>query len=157
LHELPKVKKRDLEEQSKRDRVLALIREVGGGRADARELEEFVTQVCGVVRFGDRLESDWRQWSRGFDDLFHDLEEHNADFEVLQFLDKHTELFSSQEREELRPLLGFNGFENEKRIPSANLTLEQVGQRQQYWHQLAFAQRSTIRAHVAERASLDTA
>ena len=67
-----------------------------------------------------------RQWSRGFDQLFHQLEEHNADFEVLQLLDQNADLFTAEERDELRPLLGLYGFENEKRLRSDKLTVEET-------------------------------
>ena len=152
LRELPKLKTRDREDQAQRERFLAFIREAGGDRGVARELEEFVTRVCGTARRGDRLENDLRQWSRGFDQLFHDLKEHNADFEVLQILDDHADLFTAEELDELRPLFGLYGFENEKRLRSDKLTLEEVGRRQQHWRQVALEQRNPIRTQVAERA-----
>ncbi len=151
LRELPKLRLRDREEQAQRDRFLAFIREVGGDRAAARELEEFVTRVCGVAQRAERLESDLRQWMLGFDRIFHYLEEHNADFEILQLLDQHADLFTAEERDELRPLFGLYGFENEKRLRSDKLTLDQVGQRQQHWREIAFAERNPIRTQVAER------
>jgi GTPase Era involved in 16S rRNA processing len=152
LHELPKLKTRDREEQAQRERFLAFLRTAGGDRAVARELEELVTHVCGATRRGERLQIDLRQWCLGFDQLFRVLEEHNADFEVLQLLDQHADLFSEAERDELRPLLGLYGFENEKRLRSDKLTVDEVGRRQQHWHQLAFEQRNPIRTQVAERA-----
>jgi predicted GTPase len=152
LRELPKLKVRDRDEQAQRGRFLAFIRETGGGGGVARELEEFVTRVCGTVRRGDRLDSDLRQWSRGFDQLFHDLKEYNADFETLQLIDQHPDLFTTEERDELRALFGLYGFENEKRMRSDKFTLEEVGQRQQYWHQVALEQRNPIHTQVAERA-----
>ena len=65
LHELPKLKMRDREEQAQRERFLAFIRQAGGDRTVAHELEEFVTRVCGAARRGERLEVDLRQWSGG--------------------------------------------------------------------------------------------
>ena len=152
LRELPKLKLRDREEQAQRERFLTYSRGAGGDRAAAKELEDFIARVCGTARRGEQLESELRRWSREFDQLFHDLEEYNADFEVLQLLDEYAGLFTDGERDELLPLLGLYGFENDKRLRSGKVSLAEVGRRQQHWHQFSFEQRSPIRTQVAERA-----
>jgi hypothetical protein len=152
FRELPKLKARDREEQAQKERFLAFIHEARGNSATAAELEEFIARVCGVARRAEQLDRDLPQWSKGFDRLFHDLEEYNADFEALQLVEQHHDLFTAEERDELRPLLGLYGFENEKRLRSDKLSLDEVGRRQQRWHLLAFEQRKAIRTRVAERA-----
>jgi GTPase Era involved in 16S rRNA processing len=150
--ELPNARAREREEQAQRDRFLSFIRKAGGDGAVARELEEFVTRILGASRHSERLESDWRGWSREFDRLFHDLEEHNADFEVLQLLDQHSDLFSSAELDELRPLFGLYGLENDKRLLSGQHSLNEIARRQQHWNKVALEQRHHIRTQIAERA-----
>jgi hypothetical protein len=152
FRELPKIKMRDREEQLQRERYLAFIREAAGDRATAQELEELVMRVFGVARRGDHLDNALQQWSKGFDRLFHDLEEYNADFAALKLLDQHADLFTPEERDELRALLGLYGFENDKRLRSDKLALDQVGMRQQLWRQAGFAERDPKRIQVAERA-----
>ncbi|MDY3563789.1 dynamin family protein [Gemmata sp. JC673] len=152
FRELPKARSREREDQTRRDRFLAFIRGTGKGGAVAQELEEFVNRTHEASRRSERLESDLRRWSGEFDRLFHDLEEHNADFEVLQLLEQQSELFTGAELDELRPLFGLYGLENEKRLPSGQRTLSEIARFQQRWHRVALEQRNNLRTQIAERA-----
>lgn len=152
FQELPKARVREREDQARRDRFLNFICGVGNGGAVAHELEEFVTLTHETSRRSERLERDGRRWSGEFDRLFHDLEEHNADFEALQLLEQHATLFTGEELDELRPLFGLYGMEDEKRLPSGQHNLNEIARHQQRWHKVAHEQRNTLRAQIAERA-----
>lgn len=152
FQELPKARVREREDQARRDRFLNFIRGAGKGGAVAHELEEFVTRAHESSRRSERLERDGCRWSGEFDRLFHDLEEHNAEFEALQLLEQHAELFTGAELDELRPLFGLYGMEDEKRVPSGQYNLNAIARHQQRWHKVAHEQRNTLRAQIAERA-----
>jgi hypothetical protein len=92
------------------------------------------------------------QLEREFSRLNHQLEEYNADFQALQQIEKHADLFSAAERNELRALLGLYGIETNKRLPPANAEGGDIAQRQQLWRQIEQMARSNIRREVAERA-----
>lgn len=134
----------------KRDRFLTFIHSAGGEPAVARELAEFVTRQLAPHR-AERLEAIRQELDRKLSQLFHDMEEYNADFEALGLLEQHSQLFTSTELNELRPLLGLYGIETAKRLPG-NITFEEVVERQHYWADVRLRARNPIRRDVAARA-----
>jgi hypothetical protein len=151
FQQLPEFRKRDRDDRARQDRWLAFIRAAGGDQAVAQELEEVVAQHCGRGGRAERLEALLKELDRDLGRLFHDLEEHNADFEALELLHKYPELFSQAELDELRPLLGLYGVETAQRLPAGKATVSHVAARQQYWLDACRRARHPARRRVAER------
>lgn len=149
--ELPKYRARDREERALNDRIAsALTRIAEGTLSDA--LKELV-QRYGIGQRAGRLEALRETLESQIALIFHTLEADNADFETLRLLEEHRPLFSTEEQEELQPLLGLYGTAPEQRLGSGHRTAEYVAQRQQVWRQLS-QQDILVPAHhqVAERA-----
>ncbi|HTU92610.1 MAG TPA: dynamin family protein, partial [Gemmataceae bacterium] len=81
---LPEFRKRDREDMARRERFVQCIRSSQGDPSVARELEEFVRLQCGTARRSERLEAVVKDLDLQFGQLYHDLEEHNADFQALE-------------------------------------------------------------------------
>ncbi len=148
---LPVLRQRERDEAARRERFLAFLRGAGGDRAVAAELAEWVERAtlptaAPVGAAVDAVERDLGQ-------VFHRLEDYNADFEALHALEQHADLFVEEEQEELRHLLGQYGLEHAERLP-----LERIGDvgylehRQQHWRDLSIRDRVPARRAVAERA-----
>jgi hypothetical protein len=131
------------------ERFLTFIQQADGDPSTARELEMFIkarlTEHGGVEEVVQELE-------RAFARVYHDLEEYNADFEALQEMEDHADLFSSTQQDELRALLGLYGMEIDKRLPADRVVVEDVEARQQVWGQLSQRGRSPVQRGVAQRA-----
>jgi Dynamin family len=149
---LPAFRKCDLDEKSRRDRFLAFIRAAQGDRSVAKELEEFVSLQCGTHERAGKVESAIKELGLNLARLFHEMEEHNADFESLELLQIHQDIFSSAEFEELRSLLGIYGVELEKRLPPGHVTTEYAAGRQEAWSETRLCARDPNKRKLAERA-----
>ncbi len=149
---LPEFRKQDRADRARRDRFLGFIRSAQGDAAIARELEDFVSIQCGTAGRADRLEAVVKELDRQLSRLFHAMEEHNADFEALEQLEKNAGLFTAAEQDELRCLLGLYGVETAKRLSPGQATLAYVGQRQQAWTEVRACARDLVRQRLAERA-----
>ena len=121
---LPEFRQCDRSEKARRDRFLAFIRMAQGEKSVAKELEEFISLQCGTHERAAKVETAIKELDRNLARLFHEMEEHNADFEALELLQIHQDIFSSAESEELRSLLGIYGVELEKRLPPGRATIE---------------------------------
>jgi hypothetical protein len=121
-------------------------------RSIAKELEDFVTIQYGSAGRADRADAAIRELDRNLGQLFHEMDEYNADFDALGQLEKSSSLFSAIELSELRPLLGLYGVETEKRLPLGRATIEHVAERQQAWSEVSISARDSIRRRIAERA-----
>ena len=80
------------------------------------------------------------------------MEEHNADFEALELLQKSPEPFAAEELDELRCLLGLYGVETDKRLARGQTTVAYAAQRQGAWADVRVRTRDAIRLRLAERA-----
>ena len=149
---LPEFRKCDREDKVRRERFLEIVRSAQGDPVVSKELEEFLSRHCGTAGRADRLEAAVKVLDRQLSQLFHEMEEYNADFEALEQIDQHPQLFSPAELEELRCLLGLYGVEVEKRLPAGRATVAYVGERQQAWGEAGLRARDPIRCRVAERA-----
>jgi len=150
---LPDRQKRDREEKAQQERFLAFIRSAASANpAVAGELERLVTTVLGASARADKLEMLLKELDRGLSQMFHDMDEYNADFEALQELEQHPRLFNQGEFDELRPLLGLYGVETQKRLPPGKPTVDYASGRQQYWMDIRARARDEIRRRIAERA-----
>ena len=149
---LPDFRQRDRDDKARRDRFLAFIRFARGDQSVAKELEEFVSLQCGTHERAGKVETAIKELDRNLARLFHEMEEHNADFEMLELLQVHQDIFSSAEFEELRSLLGIYGVELEKRLPPGRVTIEYVAGRQQAWSETRLCARDTSKRKLAERA-----
>ena len=118
----------------------------------AGELEEFVTLQLSPHR-ADRLDAVYRQFDRNLAEFYHELEEDNADFDALQRLDEHADLFSESELKELRALLGLYGMEISNRLQGSNNSLDYSLEKQQHWLEIHRRAREPARQAVAERAA----
>jgi hypothetical protein len=150
--QLPGFRKCDREDRARRERFLGFIRAAGGDPAIARELEDFVASQCGTAGRADPLEGAIKELDRNLGRLFHDLEEHNADFEALELLNKSPHLFSADELDELRSVLGLYGVDIPKRLARGQASVDYVAQRQQAWSEARGQTRDAIRQGLAERA-----
>jgi hypothetical protein len=136
---LPEFRKKDREDKEKRDRFLGFIRTARGDSAIAKELEDFVSIQFGSACRADRAEAVVRELDRNLGQLFHDMEEYNADFDALGQLEKGSSYFSAVELSELRPLLGLYGVEPDKRLPPGRATIEHAAERQQAWCEVSIS------------------
>ncbi|MBK1704301.1 dynamin family protein [Halochromatium glycolicum] len=148
---LPVLREREREDSARRDRFLAFIRGAGGDPAVAQELTEWVKKatVPQVSPVAEAIDAAERALGRAY----HELEGFNADFEALQTLERHSELFTDQELDTLRGLLGLYGLQTAERLPSTQPTdLDEIGRHQQHWLQVSQSGRPAARRAVAERA-----
>jgi hypothetical protein len=136
-------------DKARLERFLTFIRQAGGDPATAHELEAFIH-----ARFTERagVEGVVQDLERAFARIFHELEEYNSDFEALQHMEDHANLFSPSQQDELRALLGLYGMEVQKRLPADCVAVAYVEERQQTWGQLSQRGRSPVVRGVAQRA-----
>jgi hypothetical protein len=149
---LRQFRQHDREERAREQRFVAFIRQAQGDPTVARELEAFITGHGGGTQRAGRVEASLNEWDRQLAEVFHDLEEYNADFEALQQLEDHVGSFSAAEQGELRALFGLYGVETDRRLPPDSLRVDHVERRQQAWSQVALSDRSPVRCQVAQRA-----
>jgi GTPase SAR1 family protein len=145
---VPQLEAKDQEDARRRDRFLAFIRSAGGDPAIARELEELINTVLMPFRT-QHVEKLYRELDRRFSEIFHRLEETNANFHALNLLEKHRQLFNEHECEELRRLLGLYG---EQEIDSSWDSIDELAERQQFWTVEAQKARCEERRKIACRA-----
>jgi hypothetical protein len=149
---LPEFRALDRNDMARRDRFVAFIRGAQGNTAVAKELEDFVALQCGVAKRADKVEAVLKDTDRKLSQVFHEMEEVNADFDVLQDMDQHVGEFSRAELDELRCLLGLYGMDAAKRLPCGLVQSKYVEQRQGVWNAVRLRDQSTVRRRVAERA-----
>jgi len=148
---LPALRQRERDEAARRERFLAFLRAAPGDQAVAAELAEWVERaaVPSAAPVAAAVDAVDRDLGR----VFHRLEEYNADFEALQTLEQDAGIFSVEEQDELRRLLGQYGQESADRLPlDCAQDTGYVEQRQQYWRDLSMRDRAPARRAVAERA-----
>jgi hypothetical protein len=146
---LPEFRKQDRADLARRERFVQFIRAARGDPHVARELEEFVTVQCGVAHRADRLEKALEELDHRFSQLYHQLEEHNADFQALVQLEDHAALFTRDERDELQGLFGLHGLEIDKRLPPGKAHVDYAVPRQQYWRDMRYRSREPVRRELA--------
>jgi hypothetical protein len=153
---IPKLKERERENLRKLKGFLLFIeRSSERDWQTAGELRAFVTQQLTATADARPLEKLWEQLDGELSDLYHELTEYNSDFDALRQLDEQNELFSPDELDELRPLLGLYGISAEKRLGVENLNRQHVRARQMAWRRMErVAPHGTIRRLVAERAQV---
>ncbi|MHB1425540.1 MAG: dynamin family protein [Gemmataceae bacterium] len=149
---LPEFRQQDRADLERRQRFIHFIRSSRGDPAVARELEEFVSLQCGTARRAERLEVVLKDLDRQFAQLYHDLKEHDDDFQALEQLEKDKSLFTTEERDELKTLFGLYSLETDKRLPPGKVSLDYATQRQQHWIDLRHRSRESVRRRIAERA-----
>jgi FtsZ-binding cell division protein ZapB len=150
---LPKSREKTRQDRARLERFLDFIRRAGGTSPVGRELEEFVRGQLDSARLADALEGLWEELDEKRADLFHELQEFNADFEVLQRIDEQPHKFSAEELEELRPLLGRSGVKMEDRLPDGKANRQYVRDRQAAWGLFGEeSPRGTLQKEIAERA-----
>jgi hypothetical protein len=152
---LPQYRRAASDEQARQQRFLGVIEAAernGADRQSARELREFLRSQLRSSELAKATDQLWRDMDRDLSAVIHELEEYSDDFEALRVLESCPAAFSTEELNELRPLLGLYGFELRQRLaPSA--TPELVRERQLRWRSIA-AQTpdDDVRYVVAERA-----
>jgi hypothetical protein len=151
---LPEFRKHDRADLARRERFVQFIRSSRGDPSVARELEEFVSLQCGTARRAERLEVIVKELDRQFSQLYHDLEEYNADFQAMEQLEKYESLFTAEERDELKSLFGLYGLETGKRLPPGKVAIDYAAERQQHWIDLHHRSRESARRLIAERAEV---
>lgn len=151
---LPEQRRHDREQKARLDRFLQFVRGVDGNQTVARELEDFLVEQSGLHTGGsERMETAWKDLDRCRADFSHELEELNADFEVLQKLEDNLGLFSARELDELRSLFGLYGLDPIKRI-GGRLDSSELAVRQQCWMRVAQEDGRSERRVIAENAVL---
>jgi hypothetical protein len=138
---------------ARRDRFLAFIRAASGPNADlsvASDLESFVRQHL-VPGRGD-LHRVVEDLERELGRLLAALDDYSSDYEALQDLEDHRDLFTQEEIEELRALFGLYGYETDRRLPPGKRTLEHIATRQPNWSDVVLLDRRASRVRVAEAA-----
>jgi hypothetical protein len=150
---LPERRRETSQDKHRLDRFLRFIRRPGGDPETAAELEDFVLSHLDTKRRMNELEALHRDLDGEISAMFHQLLEHNEDFEVLQKLETSDGNFSEAELAELRPLLGLYGGGVEQRLPPGAANTEYVGWRQMYWgRRRTEAPSGSVQHAVADRA-----
>jgi hypothetical protein len=149
---LPARRAREGQDQARRERFLAFVRQASGDRGVARELQDFLVQQGNATQTSAALEEWLTDWDRRLSGLFHELEEYNEDFEALQLLTEHRSLFSAAELDELQALFGLYGLERDKRLSAGKDSAEYIEARQQHWNDLYHRAPTDVRRRVADRA-----
>lgn len=147
---LPELIKLDRADQELRDRFLNFIRSARGDPQTAKELEDFVSRQL-IPSRTERVEKVHRELDRRIGDVYHELEECNADFESLTKLEQYATSFNDSEYNELRALFGLYGMEIEHRL-NGRMSVSYISDRMSFWKQQAFVAKDEIRRDVAERA-----
>jgi hypothetical protein len=151
---LPRRREEGRRARERLNRFLAFIDGAEGDAATADELREFVRANLDATRQASKLEELHASLDFELSTLLYQLQDHNADFEALQKLGSDTHMFSADEMEELRPLLGLYGSGIEKRLPPGRTEdIEYVGWRQTYWRVKKMeVPYGTVEYSVADRA-----
>jgi hypothetical protein len=147
---LPQVREREREHAARQQRFVTFLRQAGGDPVVAQELVEFIEKIA--VAPAEPVEAALDKANRLLSQTYHQLEEHNADFNALQTLERNKAAFTPEEWGELRALLGLNGLDLKQRLPDG-ATLTAVENRQRYWRNVAQLAGVPVRRAVAERAA----
>jgi len=145
---LPQVRKHEREHAAHQRRFVTFLRQVGGDPGVTRELIEFIENI--PVAPAKPVEAALRKADLLLSQTYHQLEEHNADFDALQILEQNKAAFTPEEWDELRALFGLKSLDLEQRLPGG-ATLTAVENRQQHWRDVA-QRAARARRTVAERA-----
>jgi hypothetical protein len=148
---LADLRRREHEEQARLARFLQFIRQSPGDATVAQELSDYL-KTAFTARASD-IEKAVEETDREIGYIFHELEEHNADFDALQTVDSHRWLFSDTEYAELRGLFGLYDLEPAKRLPPAHSNdRDYARERQRYWQRVCEDARALKKRDVAEQA-----
>lgn len=149
---LPARRAQESEEQARMDRYREFIHYAQGDAAVGQELLAFLDKQS-FHRVAE-IETVYRRLDREFGRILNELDEHNADFEAIQVMERHSAQFNDTEQDELRALFGLYGLASAQRLPTAQMTdtAGYIERRQQQWQQVSLWDRSQERRSVAERA-----
>jgi GTPase Era involved in 16S rRNA processing len=131
---------------NKRKRFLDLLQWVS--HPVARELEKFVEEQLGPRPDPKKLVEEVEPEIGA---IREELEVHNGDFEALQLVKEHKDLFQ-EERDELGQLFGLHGLKNEDRLLPSQVTAEYVKQRLKYWGKKSKIGKTDVVCKVAAQA-----
>lgn len=134
----PQIRHSQREKQGQLDRFRRFIWETGGDVTVALELEEFLRAHLDMASQASSLENLLTEMDESLSDLFHELEEYNADYAALQQLEDHADKFTPAELDELQHLLGLNGMEIKERLSGRPINSDYVRERQLVWRQVEF-------------------
>lgn len=167
---LPQIRKKDQQHQALRERYQLLLRTVqeheagdlarrlhwpeGEVRTTVKDLVDLVNRVIPTDR-ADLLSAVLQDLDRQFSELYHKLEEYNADFEGLLKLEKRPEFLTDGECEELRRLFGLHGLDPGLRLPPdlpPGEKLRYIQSRQEYWRERQWRGRQPELQQLAELA-----
>jgi len=151
---LPRYREESRRQRDRLQRFLAFIERAGGDPATASELQDFVHQHLDADELATNLEDLHHHVDLELSTLLNELRAYNADYEALQKLRDDDSGFSSDELEELWPLLGLYGGEIGKRLSSGKAAnIEYISGRQRYWQiKKMEVPYGSIRYAVADRA-----
>jgi len=167
---LPEFERKDQQDQARRERYQLLLRTVQEHEASdlarrlhwpeqevrttIKELVDLVNLVIPTDR-ADRLRAVLQDLDRQFSELYHKLEEYNADFEGLLELEKRPEFLTDEECEELRRLFGLYGLDPNTRLPPGLAPREKltyIRSRQESWREKQLRARQLELRRLAELA-----
>lgn len=137
------------ENRARRARFLAFIGASGGDLGVARELESF---VCNHLAERPSLEPMIQRLKTTLAQIRSQLESHREDYDALQKIDDHRDLFSSQEVDELLPLLGLHGAEVERRLPPGRVDSGFINDRAMAWRAVELFDPYDVRRDVGRQA-----
>jgi len=148
---LPQFEREDEENQDRLNRFLAFIRSSQGDTQIAQELEDFLKTQLGTARVS-QIEALLRDVGLSISQVYHELEEYNADFEALTVLEQARDLFTETEYRELQVLFGLYGLDTETRV-NGQCDPNYLNERQGFWSQQAIAARHEARRKIADSAA----
>jgi len=139
------------ENRARRARFLAFIGASAGDPSIAQELETFIHD-----HLADRpsLEPLIRRLEITLARIYWQLDAHREDYDALQQIEDHRDLFSTSELEELLPLLGLHGFEIEQRLPDGRVNLSFINERATTWRGVEISDQYDVRRDVGRQAAL---
>ncbi len=153
---IPEHRRQARENKVRLNRFIDFIRRADDDPATAGELEDLVRRHVDMGRGVDELQRLYEDLRSELGTLLRELEEYNEDFGALQQLEEHKDGFTEDQLNELRSLLGRDGFEIETRLrlpPDTEPDAGYVGRRQQHWTLvMTKAPNGTAKNLVAERA-----
>lgn len=129
--QLLKCQRKDQQDCAQRERYQLLLRTVQEHEASdlasrlrwpEQEVRTTVKEIVDLVNIviptdqADRLRTVLQVLDQQFSQLYHELEEHNADFETLLELEKRPEFLTDEEWEELRRLFDLYGLDSGSRL-----------------------------------------
>jgi GTPase Era involved in 16S rRNA processing len=150
---IPKMREQERKNRQRFEQFLTFVSNVQGDANVKHDLQDFLRMQLRLTGREHDIQEFWNQTDEQLSALYHELEEHNADFVALQQIEEGANQFSDEERNELQPLFGLYGAELEQRLAAGAAQANYVRERQLAWRLVEYESAAgSSRRQVAERA-----